>query len=72
MKGEISMKKTIKEWELETGIKIKKSNGFLKGGGKRNKIYSDKFTDRSFKRCVKNSIIAIKTEKGVEFLNKKI
>ena len=58
------MKKTIKEWELDKGIKIKNPIGFIKeNNGNKNKIYSNTFTDR---RCAKNSIITIKTEKGLE------
>lgn len=67
------MKKTIKEWELDKGIKIKKPIGFIKENkGKRNSIYFNTYTDRSFKRCARNSIITIKTQKGIDFINNKI
>ena len=65
------MKKTIKEWELDKGIKIRKPIGFIKESEK-NKIHTNTYTDRSFRRCAKNSIITIKTEKGLEFMNNKI
>ena len=67
------MKKTIREWELDKGIKIKNPIGFIKeNGGNKNKIYLNTYTDRSFRRCAKNSIITIKTEKGLEFISNKI
>lgn len=57
--------KTIKEWELETGIKIIKPNGFR---GEKNKLHSNKYTKKAFKRGVKKSFITSKTEKGLEFI----
>lgn len=73
IKGDKQMKKTIKEWELDKGIKVKNPLGFIKeNGGKKNSIYSNKYTDRSFRRCSKSSIITVKTEKGLSFINNKI
>lgn len=67
------MKMSIKEWELELGIKIKNPIGFIKENkGNKNKIYSNTYTDRSFRRCVKNSFITVKTEKGLDFINNKV
>lgn len=67
------MKKTIKEWELEAGVKIINSLGFIKeNGGKKSKIYTNKYTDRSFRRCAINSIITIKTQKGLDFIKNRI
>lgn len=67
------MKKLIKEWELELGIKIKNPLGFIRENkGNKNKIYSNTYTDRSFRRCAKNSFITVKTEKGLDFINNKV
>lgn len=67
------MKKTIKEWELEKGIIIKNPLGFVKENkGKKNSIYTNTYTDRSFRRCAKNSNITVKTEKGLSFISNKI
>lgn len=57
---------TIKEWELELGIKVVKPTGFR---GQKNKIHNNKYTGKAFKRGVKSSIITVKTEKGLEFIN---
>ena len=57
--------KTIKEWELETGIKVVEPKGFW---GKRNQIYSKKFSRNTFRKAIKISVIKIKTQKGLEFL----
>ena len=65
------MKKTIKEWELDKGIKIRNPIGFIKES-KKNRIHTNTYTDRSFRRCAKNSVITIKTEKGLQFMNSKI
>lgn len=59
-------KHTIKEWELNTGIKIISPKGFI---GERNKISTNLYTRRAFKRGARTSIITVKTEKGIEFLN---
>ena len=59
-------KHTIKEWELHTGIKIINPKGFY---GEKNKINTNLYTQRAFKRGAKASIITVKTEKGIEFLN---
>lgn len=67
------MKMSIKEWELELGIKIKNPIGFIKENRiNKNKIYSNTYTDRSFRRCAKNSFITVKTEKGLDFINNKV
>lgn len=58
--------KTVKEWELETGIKVINLNGFR---GERNKLYSNKYTKKAFKRGIKKSFVTAKTEKGLEFIN---
>lgn len=57
---------TLKEWELHTGIKVVNPKGFV---GDRNKIRTNLYNRRAFKRGIKSSIITIKTEKGLEFLN---
>ena len=59
-------KHTIKDWELHTGIKVVKPTGFT---GERNKISTNLYTRRAFKRGARTSIISVKTEKGIEFLN---
>lgn len=59
-------KHTIKEWELNTGIKIIEPKGFI---GERNKIRTNLYTRKAFKRGTKASIVKVKTEKGLEFIN---
>lgn len=58
-------KHTIKEWELQTGIKLRNTNGFK---GEKNKIKNNLYTRRAFKRGTQGSYIVCKTEKGLEFL----
>lgn len=57
--------KTIRDWELQTGIKILKLKGFR---GKRNSAYSKKISEHVFRILVRKSIIAVKTQKGLDFL----
>lgn len=60
--------KTIKEWELEKGIRLRNTKGFPFS---RNKVHSQKFTDKFFRECAKNCTVKCKTEKGLKFLNKR-
>lgn len=60
------MLKQIKDWELEKGIEIKKAIGFK---GKKNKIRTNLYTEKAFRRCAKLSVIVCKTNKGLAFLN---
>lgn len=57
---------TIKEWELQLGIKVVDPKGFREPN---NKVHTTQYTRRGFKRGVKASIITCKTKKGLEFLN---
>lgn len=56
---------TIKQWEIELGVKVIKPTGFI---GERNKIYNQKYTRKAFKRGAKGSILTTKTEKGLDFI----
>lgn len=60
-------RKTIKEWELESGIKVKDTKGFW---GKRNEKYTNKYTKEQFRRACRRTNITIKTQKGLDFINK--
>ena len=58
-------KQTIKEWEIELGIKVKNPKGFI---GERNKIYTNKYTSEAFRLGIQKSEIVVKTDKGMKFL----
>jgi hypothetical protein len=58
-------KQTIKEWELETGIKLRNLKGFQ---GKKSSIKSKQYTKETFKIAMEKCEISVKTEKGLEFL----
>lgn len=58
-------KLTIKEWEVETGIKVRNPKGFI---GKRNKIHTKKYTREAFRLGIQKSEISVKTNKGMDFL----
>lgn len=62
----LKTRKTIKNWEIESGIKVKDPKGFK---GKRNKILNMKYTKEAFLIGIKKSIISIVTEKGLDFIN---
>ena len=59
-------KQTIKEWELETGIRVNNPKGFR---GKRNKIHTNKYSEEAFRLGLQKSEISIRTEKVLEFMN---
>lgn len=59
-------KQTIKEWELEIGIKIIEPKGFTNWNGK-SRILTNKYTKEQFRRGIEKSIISVKTAKGMEF-----
>lgn len=59
-------KKTIKEWEIETGIKIKTPKGFY---GKRRQVWNNKYSKKAFFKGAILSEIICKTDKGLVFLN---
>lgn len=58
-------RKTIKEWEIETGIEIKNSKGFK---GQRNKLYNNRYSKKEFLKYARLSEIICKTNKGLAFL----
>lgn len=62
-------KQTIKNWEIETGIKILNPKGF---GGMRNKIRNILYSQEAFRKCAKNSVISIKTDKGITFMEGRV
>ena len=57
-------KQTIKEWEIETGIKVIDPKGFKEGK-------QGKYTKEGFKRGLERSYITIKCNKGIEFIEGK-
>lgn len=59
--------KTIKEWELEKGIKLMNTKGFHCS---KQKAYSQRYSDRLFRIYAQKCTIKCKTEKGLNFLNK--
>ena len=61
----MKVRKTIKEWEMEVGIKIKHPTGF---GKSNNKNYTWKYTEEQFRRRARKSFIVCKTEKALKFL----
>lgn len=52
-------KKLLKEWEEEKGIRIRK-----------RKHKKNKFTEKEYKKLIKNGYITCKTEKGYNYLQK--
>ena len=59
---------TIKEWQLLKGIKLKNIRGFKES---KNKVHKKLYTKGEFRKFAKKCEIAIKTEKGLEFLASK-
>lgn len=59
------LKMTIKEWELQLGIRLNNVKGFKKP---RNKIKGKQYTKEQFRRGIQTSSITVITEKGIEFL----
>lgn len=59
-------KHTLREWETYTGIKILAAKDYKIS---KNKIPTNLYTRRAFKRLLKCSTITCKTEKGLEFLS---
>lgn len=52
--------KMLNEWEFEKGIEIKAKN--------KGKISKKAITEGRFKRLIGSNYIAVKTEKGLEYL----
>ncbi len=50
-------KRTIKEWETETGVVLRENRN------------SDKITEKQFKRRIKSEYVKCKTEKGLLYMN---
>lgn len=59
------LKMTIKEWELQLGIRLNNVNGFRKP---KNKIKSRQYSKEQFRKGIQTSNITVMTEKGMEFL----
>lgn len=57
-------KQTIKAWELETGIKVRKLKTFKGGKG-------SKCTKEAFRKIIENNNITVKCDKGLDFINNK-
>ena len=49
-------RKTLKDWEMEKGIRIK------------TKKKTGSYTEKQFKKMINSGYIIIKTEKGLEYL----
>lgn len=49
-------RKTLKEWELEKGVRVK------------SKKKLGKYTEKQLKRLIKSNYIVTKTQKGLEYL----
>ena len=60
-------RQTIKEWELETGIKVIDPKGFTNWNGK-SRLLTNRYTKEQFRKSLEKSIITVKTQKGLEFL----
>ena len=58
-------KQKIKEWEIESGIRVNSTKGFL---GQKNRIHTTKYSKEAFIQGIKKSEITVKTQKGLEFL----
>ena len=56
---------TIKDWCLFFGIKILDTKGFK---GAKNKIHNNKYSMMQFRRGLETSYIAVKTQKGLDFM----
>ena len=62
-------KQTIKEWELETGIRVNNPKGFR---GQKSKLHTNRYTKEGFRLGLEKSVISVKTEKGLLFLEGKL
>lgn len=62
----MKIRRTIKEWEIETGVKLKDVKGFT---GAKSKIYSKKYTKEEFLLGIQKSELIIRTQKGLDFLS---
>lgn len=60
-------RQTIKEWELETGIKVIDPKGFTNWNGK-SRLLTNRYTKEQFRKGLEKSIITVKTQKGLDFL----
>ena len=58
-------KHTLKEWELQLGIRLNNVKGFRKPN---NIIKTRTYTKEQFRRGIQTSNITVMTEKGMEFL----
>lgn len=56
---------TLKEWQLQLGIRLNNVKGFRKPN---NKIKTRLYTKEQFRRGIQTSNITVMTEKGMEFL----
>lgn len=54
--GRIMNKETLKEWELEKGIRV------------RTNKKTGTYTEKQLKRLIKSNYIVTKTQKGLEYL----
>jgi len=61
------LRMSIKDWELYTGIKVVDARGFF---GKKSKRRTNLYSQRGFFKGLQNSIISVKTDKGIDFLEK--
>ena len=61
----MKVRRTIKEWEMETGIMIKHPTRF---GKSNNKNYTWQYTEEQFRRRARRSYIVCRTEKALECL----
>lgn len=66
--SKIRRKQTIKEWELETGVKVIDPKGFR---GTRNEIREQKYSKKQFRYGAKRSYIRIENNKGIDFMEGK-
>lgn len=65
----MKIRKTIREWEIEKGIRINKPTGFGSMLRKHKDVYANTYTEEQFKRGAEKSYITVKTLKGLEFMN---
>lgn len=65
---EVKEKKTIKEWEIEKGIRVNDPKGFKRLFRQNRRVYDNLYTEKQFRLGILYSDITVKTEKGLEFL----
>lgn len=61
------MLRTIKEWELFSGIKLMNLDGFRR---EKNKVRNRKYSEKQFRRYAKECMFKTVCNKGIDFMRR--